>query len=233
MIYLVTVNYYCAEAIAQLIESIQADLGADYTFIIVNNSADDAAIRDLNDKIIIIESGENLGFGRGCNLGLNWIYAKDPQGIVWMINPDAYLIENALMQAQLFLSNYPQISILGTIVCEPKGEIWFSGGQFNAKNGKIIATNIPISDGKKPYAHTQWVTGCSLLINLKKFANCPQFDPDYFLYYEDCDFCLRYGKQGHIVAIAQQIKVMHKPSSITNRNINLKIAAPSNQAFAN
>lgn len=224
MIYLVTVNYYCAEAIAQLIQSIQANYGGDYTFIIVNNSADDAAVHHLKtDNIIIIESGENLGYGRGCNLGLNWIYAKDRGAIVWIINPDAYATADAIACAKLFFSNYPEVSILGTIVCLPTGKIWFSGGQFSAKNGKIIASALPISEPEKPYAHTQWVTGCSLLINLKKFGNCPQFDPDYFLYYEDCDFCMRYGKLGHIIAITKQIKVIHQPSSITNKNINLKI----------
>lgn len=224
MIYFVTVNYYSTDAIAHLIQSIQAYRSVNYKFIIVNNSPDDAAIHGLKtDKIIIIDTGENLGFGRGCNLGLNWIYAKDSQAIVWIINPDAYFIDNSFQQAELFLSTYPKLSILGTIVCEPTGKIWFSGGEFIPKNGEIIAKENPIADPEKLYNHTQWVTGCSLLINLKQFPDCPQFDPDYFLYYEDCDFCLRYGKQGHIVAIAQQIKVMHQPSSITNRNINLKI----------
>jgi GT2 family glycosyltransferase len=224
VIYFVTVNYYSTDAIAQLIQSIQSNNGGDYTFIIVNNSADDAAIHHLKtDKIIIIESGENLGFGRGCNRGLNWIYAKDTQAIVWIINPDAYFIDNSVQAAKKFFSTYPEISILGTIVCQPTGKIWFSGGEFIPKNGEIIATKLPISSPERPYAHTQWVTGCSLLINFKQFKECPQFDPDYFLYYEDCDFCLRYAKQGHIIAITEQIKVFHQPSSITNRNINLKI----------
>ncbi len=224
MIYFVTVNYYSTDAIAQLIQSIQSNNGGEYTFIIVNNSADDAAIHHLKtDKIIIIETGENLGFGRGCNRGLNWIYGKDPQAIVWIINPDAYFINNSIQPAKLFLLSYPEISILGTIVCEPTEKIWFSGGEFIPKNGEIIATDTPISSPEKPYAQTQWVTGCSLLINLKQFPDCPQFDPDYFLYYEDCDFCLRYGERGHIIAITDKIKVMHQPSSITNRNINLKI----------
>lgn len=70
---------------------------------------------------------------------------------------------------------------------------------------------------------TDWVTGCSMLINLKNFNTCPQFDEDYFLYYEDFDFCRRYAKQGHKIAIIQPITVVHKPSSITNKNPPLKL----------
>ncbi len=62
-----------------------------------------------------------------------------------------------------------------------------------------------------------------MLINLKTFHNPPKFDEDYFLYYEDFDFCRRYAKQGHKIAINQQIKVVHQPSSITNKNPELKL----------
>lgn len=70
---------------------------------------------------------------------------------------------------------------------------------------------------------TDWVTGCSILINFKNFKSCPEFDQDYFLYYEDFDFCRRYAKQGHKIAITQKISVVHKPSSITNKNPDLKL----------
>lgn len=62
-----------------------------------------------------------------------------------------------------------------------------------------------------------------MLINFKNFKSCPEFDQDYFLYYEDFDFCRRYAKQGHKIAITQQITVVHQPSSITNKNPDLKL----------
>ncbi len=68
-----------------------------------------------------------------------------------------------------------------------------------------------------------WVSGCSLLINLRHFSFCPQFDPAYFLYYEDFDFCRRYVSQGHELAITRQLAIIHEPSSITNRNITKKM----------
>ncbi|MGD1713024.1 glycosyltransferase family 2 protein [Dapis sp. BLCC M172] len=62
-----------------------------------------------------------------------------------------------------------------------------------------------------------------MLINLKNFEKCPQFDEDYFLYYEDFDFCRRYIKQGHKIAITKTISVIHQPSSITNKKPELKL----------
>ncbi|MFM7906707.1 MAG: glycosyltransferase family 2 protein, partial [Microcystis sp.] len=65
MIYLLTVNYNCAELIKRLIASLNDDLSA--TLIIVNNSTEDKNIQSLAaERVKIIEAGENLGFGKGC-----------------------------------------------------------------------------------------------------------------------------------------------------------------------
>ncbi|NEQ36813.1 MAG: glycosyltransferase family 2 protein [Okeania sp. SIO3I5] len=219
--YFLTVNYYSTELIKKLINSIQLTSHLFQKIIIINNSTDDNSIYQLqSNTIIIINSETNLGYGKACNLGLNWIYTQNPQAIVWLINPDAYLLPDSLEKAHHFLAKNPEISILGTTVYEPTGKIWFGGGKFIPETGKIIANEF-ISNTEK--STTDWVTGCSMLINLKKFENCPQFDQDYFLYYEDFDFCRRYVKQGHKIAIAKTISIVHQPSSITNKNPELKL----------
>ncbi|KKD38648.1 glycosyltransferase [Limnoraphis robusta] len=226
MIYWITVNYYSTSLIEQLINSIPVQDEINDRVIIINNSPDDSSIYGLKTEwVTVLDSPENIGFGRACNIGLNWVYQQNPQAIVWLINPDAYLTENSLKQVIEFFTAYPEISILGTIVNEPTGKIWFGGGEFNAKTGQIIALDAIAENPKSnlPYITMKWVTGCSLLINLKRFSECPQFDPDYFLYYEDFDFCLRYGKQGHPVVMSSEIRVIHQPSSITKQNQPLKI----------
>jgi GT2 family glycosyltransferase len=65
---------------------------------------------------------------------------------------------------------------------------------------------------------TDWVSGCSLILNLAAFPDCPQFDPAFFLYYEDFDLCRRAVAQGLAIALAPAIRVYHRPSSITGRD---------------
>lgn len=223
MIYLLAINYYSSQLIAKLINSISPNQVVDYQIIIVNNSPGDRSIQDLKtDKIVILESGENLGFGKACNLGLNWIYQQNQQAIVWLINPDAYLLPKALEKVPALFQNHPELSILGTIIYTTTGEIWFAGGEFITQNGAILPKTIEKENSDLLYLKTDWVSGCSLLINLQKFPICPQFDPEYFLYYEDFDFCQRYAKQGHLIAITNQIGVVHQPSAITGKNAFLK-----------
>lgn len=225
MISLITVNYYSTHLIETLIASLPGNQESDWQLIIVNNSPDDPSIHRLKrDGIFILEAGKNLGFGRGCNLGLQWIYQRNPQALIWLINPDAYLLKNSLQQASNFLNKHPELSVLGTIVYEPGGKIWFGGGQFHPKTGTILEIkNLSSELETADYLEISWVTGCSLLINFKNFTECPQFDEDYFLYYEDFDFCRRYANQGHLIGLTRQFAVIHHPSSITSKHANLKI----------
>lgn len=222
MIYFLTVNYYSTHLVTKLINSIQTNNNTSFKIVIINNSPEDDSIYLLKSKsVIILEAGDNLGFGRACNLGLNWIYAQDHAAIVWLINPDTYIVKYALDKVNLLFNTHPELSIVGTIIYTPDHQIWFAGGKFIPTTGAILDNIITNSDAE--YILCDWVSGCSLLINLTNFPNCPQFDPIYFLYYEDFDFCRRYATQNHLIAVTKQISVIHLPSSITNKNIFVKI----------
>ena len=224
MIYLLTVNYYSSSLIARLIQSLPSQQKIIYQIVIVNNSPSDQNLKQLEgDRIEIIEAKTNLGFGKACNLGLKQIYEQDPQGIVWMINPDTYLRSNILEKVSTFFASHREISILGTLIYTPDEQLWFAGGRFIPQLGAIFSTDLFSSDPKADCLACDWVSGCSLLINLSRFESCPQFDQDYFLYYEDFDFCRRYASQGHQIAVSNQLAVVHQASAISNRNIAVKL----------
>ena len=223
MIYFLTVNYYSTNLVTKLITSIQSIRDIPHKTVIINNSPDDGSIHHLKtESVLILEAGTNLGFGSACNLGLSWIYAQSPQAIVWIVNPDAYLLETSLEKVSLFFEAYPELSIVGTIVYTPTAKVWFAGGRFIRKNGAILDRDL-LTNSDTAYVSCDWVSGCSLLINLGKFLDCPKFDPAYFLYYEDFDFCRRYASLGHLIVVTKQVSVIHQPSAITNRNIFSKI----------
>lgn len=222
MIYFITVNYYSTELIKGLIASIQAGISSPYEFLIVNNSPEETAIHQLDGgQVRVIEAGGNLGFGQGCNLGIRDVWERDRQGLVWLINPDATLDPDADLHIQECLSENPSIAILGTQIRTENGSIWFTEGTFNPWTGSLKhQSKLTITSySSKLSRPAQWVTGCSLIINLIRFQEVPEFDKNYFLYSEDADFCLRYAKQGYQVAVTNKLLVSHKVSSIIGRNI--------------
>jgi N-acetylglucosaminyl-diphospho-decaprenol L-rhamnosyltransferase len=223
VIYFLIINYYSTALVKKLISSLPDKKHGEYKIIIINNSPSDRSIEQLkNETVLIFDATHNLGFGHACNVGLQWIYEQDPQGIVWIINPDAYLSENSLDRVCSFFKSNPEISILGTIIHIPTGEIWFAGGCFTPKTGTISTQDL-LTNTDTEYVNCDWVSGCSLIVNLRKFENIPQFDLAYFLYYEDFDLCRRYANQGHIIAVTKQFGVVHQPSSITNKYVFRKI----------
>jgi GT2 family glycosyltransferase len=232
MLYFLVVNYNSSKLIRRLVNSLSVYSG-EYQIIIINNSLDDRVIFQLqSEKIKVIEAQDNLGFGKACNLGLNWIYAQNSQAVVWLINPDAYF-DSALVDLDLdtdrspinlaiaFFTQHLEISILGTVVYNLAGEITSAGGTFTP-NTAALATLDSLPKLTEDYFYTDWVSGCSLLLNLANFSQCPSFDPRYFLYYEDLDFCLRYGQQGHQIAVTPLLKVFHDTSAISDRNLFTK-----------
>lgn len=224
-LYLLTVNYNSSDLISRLIRSLPQENLQQIQTLVVNNSPADKNIHKLADSSIeIIDAQGNLGFGKACNLGLQKIYAQNPLAIVWLINPDTYFatdLANLSDQTISFFNRYPQISILGTAVYNSEGEITSAGGEF--VYGKAALTTITaFPNGDRDFWHTDWVSGCSLLINLANFASCPLFCDRYFLYYEDLDFCLRYSQQGHQIAVTPQLQIIHDTSTISDRNIYWK-----------
>ncbi|MBD2494570.1 glycosyltransferase family 2 protein [Nostoc sp. FACHB-280] len=223
MIYFLTVNYYSTNLLTKLINSLPSSNHSNYKLIIVNNSPDDTEINSLKNQCVqIIHAETNIGFGQACNLGIKYIYQENKQAIIWIINPDAYLAENSLATAKIFFDSHSELSIIGSIIYTPTGEVWFGGGNFIPATGAILSQDL-LTNTEQDYITCDWVSGCSLIINLGNFSEIPLFDPAYFLYYEDFDFCRRYAQQGYLVAVTKKISVIHQPSSITNRNIFLKI----------
>lgn len=224
MIYLLIINYHSTNLIQNLITSINNNNCLNYQIIIINNSPEDQSIEILqSDNVIIINNQQNLGFGKACNLGINFIYQKNKNAIIWLINPDTYFHNLNFNDVINFLAKYSELSILGTIIYTQEQKVWFGGGIFNQKLGDIIETNLFEKNVNQDYLICDWLSGCSMIINLKNFDLCPQFDCNYFLYYEDFDFCLRYKQQGHKIAITNQFSLFHHPSSITNRNLTNKM----------
>lgn len=226
MIYFLCVNYYSAQFIDKLIFSITQGVETKKTIIIVNNSLGDKEIHKCIKKyreiihVNVIEANENLGFGGGCNLGIQYIYKQDPNSLIWLINPDATIDQDADKYILEVFTHNPKISILGTQIRDTKNQLWFSHGTFNQwtgshkhhnKNKKNQLSSIGVENSR-------WVCGCSMLINLSKFNHCPLFDTQFFLYAEDADLCERYFKLNHQIAITNHVLVTHDVSSIIGKN---------------
>lgn len=245
MLYFVSVNYYSTELLRALLASVKAlHSPMPYRFVIVNNSANDGSLYCLQqefEQVDILTAPDNLGFGGGCNLGIEYAYQQDSQAWVWLINPDALLVPCAIAYVQACFEAQPSLSILGTRIQAGEGDIWFAQGRFNWWTGSLkhrlsqkpnqtIANNTVANNtvANNTVANTvkvlpsRWVSGCSMIFNLQRFDRPPLFDLNFFLDYEDAEICERYYRQGHEIGVTQAVLVTHAVSAITHRNRRAK-----------
>ena len=229
MVYFLSINYYSTTLLHHLLRSI-AELSTcslPWQVIIVNNSPDDNSVDDLQrefENITILTATDNLGFGGGCNLGLEHIYHQNPDAWVWLINPDALLMPQALSYIQDCFRLRPSLSILGTRIQASKDDLWFAQGRFNWWTGSLKhrLSDADTTDQPVKVLPSRWVSGCSMIFNLQRFDSCPLFDLNFFLDYEDIEICERYCRQGHTIGVTQAVLVNHAVSAITHRNRRAK-----------
>ncbi|NDC34005.1 MAG: glycosyltransferase family 2 protein [Synechococcaceae bacterium WB9_2_112] len=223
-IHILTVNYFSSLLVAELLESIQELGDESIEVVIVDNSPNDEALDELTNqfKATILRPAKNLGFGEGCNFGLRYIHHQDRSAVVWLLNPDTNLLPNATTIIRNALKNPPYPAILGTCINTQYGKSWFRGGSFNSTLGLIPDGNrhkrqkwISNASICEP---SQWVSGCSMILDLSKFSDVPYFDKNIFLYYEDVDLCLRLAQQGHETYVTNAVLVEHAVSATTAKN---------------
>ena len=138
-----------------------------------------------NKRISITCSGKNLGYGAGNNFGFNLV--ETDYAIV--ANPDIIFNKNFFEKIQKYLSGDLDFTIIGSTYQNENG--FSSSGLFKENEKKIYKKDILCESGRlyDSLIKVDWVTGCMMLLNLKKFDSRKIFDEVFFLYFEEFDLC--------------------------------------------
>jgi len=149
---------------------------------------------------------ENIGFSRANNLGFRQAAAADRDGLVFFMNPDAFLPSDYISQAIQVMHENPGAAVVsGKLLgynlqaMKPTGKIdsagvfrkwygrWYDRGQGEEDQGQYaLIENLPAACG---------ALMCCRIKALQPFGE-NIFDPDFFLYKEDIELGIRLRKDG-------------------------------------
>ncbi len=210
-----TVAYHSQQALKALAEDFGRQTKEPNLWIVVNNSPQSAEPLLIGDKgyIKILEGNEGDGFGIGCNRGLDYLLDHQWEGWVWLLNPDAVLLETSTIEdIGKILGSFRPRALIGTGVLDGFGDIdpsagWIDPG-FNFRSRNVDSTTIEF--GSKDPVNVDWLSGCSLLFKPNAHESKPRFENYLPLYYEDIDFCLRLSKDGSPVLWLPSIWIGHQ-----------------------
>tara|TARA_B100000795_G_C22774808_1_gene429519 strand:+ start:746 stop:1657 length:912 start_codon:yes stop_codon:yes gene_type:complete len=153
-------------------------------------------------NIEVVCTGLNLGYGKGNNYGLNRV--KTDYALI--LNPDIICKSDFFNKVSKLIYTNKKFSIVG---CQYSNDtVFLPAGFFDAKKHNIFQKNFNKSK-KKILTKVDWVTGCSMLINLKKYKDKNIFDKNYFLYFEEFDLCKSTNNKGGFVYSSSNLKVHH------------------------
>lgn len=191
----VTVAYYSQDVLGGFLESVRT-AAPDAEVIIVNNAPSDTGVDRYaaNDRVQVITANGNIGFGRGCNLGV----ASARGEWLLLVNPDVRVSEIALPAratgpfgigaAQLDDGTGHYLS-----GCRPEPSIiedWHHEvfRRFLPRRVSSVVTGRSRTAG--------WAYGALALLRVDEFRDLGGFDDRYFLYQEDRDLGARYRMRG-------------------------------------
>ena len=198
----VIVSFKSNYIIEKCIKSIKPNV----KIIIVENSNDINVKNDLENKfsnVEVIIAKENLGYGRGNNLGLSKVTTQ----YAFILNPDAVLEEDCLFElenAHLLLKE--DFSILAPNLFNNYG---FFSDQSNHLKNEIIEVD--------------YVKGFAMLINLKKVIFKEIFDENFFLFLEEIDLCRRIKNNSGKIFVVEKSKVRHSGKEASEYSLNIEL----------
>ena len=178
--------------------------------------------------LILIQTGENLGFAGGNNVGIRYVIAKDEIEYVWLLNNDTAILNNTLKKLIKAMDTNLQFR-----VATPRiyyyydiNRIWNSGGRLTITGSRCYFDSNRVLQA--PETNTSinkitFITGCALLIHRNILEKCGFLSEDFFIGEEDYEFSLRMKKYRVKMACIKNAYIYHKTSRSSQKLFKEKI----------
>lgn len=173
------------------------------------------------DGVYLVQTGANLGYAGGNNVGIRLAMQQPDMRYVWVLNNDTEVDENALTHLVNKCQQDPKIGICGSklVYHHDRTRLQALGGIYNPW---LCTTHhyAAWQDSKKEFdednivKNIDYIVGASMLIPRQLLEKIGLFCEEYFLYYEELDFCMR-SKKLFSISVASKSIVYHKEGGST------------------
>jgi len=207
--------------------------------LIVDNASGDGSFERIseaaaargwtaNNRLRVVSSGRNGGFGAGMNFGIRTgLSTGQAADFYYLLNSDAWPEPGAIRALRDFLAAHPAAGMAGSSVHGEDGAPHRTAFRFPSIAGEfemaartgpisrllrraIVAMPIP-----EQAARVDWTAGASLMLRAEMLEQIGLFDETFFLYFEETDLCLRAARAGWSTHYLPQSRVGHLGSAST------------------
>ncbi|WP_440953190.1 glycosyltransferase family 2 protein [Methanococcoides sp. FTZ1] len=216
---IIILNWNGKEDTVECLESLKHITYPYYEILLADNGSTDGSVeyfKGTYPEVEIIENGENLGFAEGNNVAIRYALEKGTDYIL-LLNNDTVVDPGFLEELVKVSESDSKIAIVGPKVYmyDEPNKITYIGGSINLHSGNMkypYLNQLDVGQFNKEI-ELDYISGCSLLIKKTAIDNVGILDPNFFLYQEDVDLCLRAKKKGYKVICVPNSKIWHKVSA--------------------
>lgn len=175
---------------------------------------------------VFLPLNENGGFSAGNNAALRRLLTTRSQyNAFWLLNNDAFPQNGALValcaeDAPLVGSTIVYDANPNQVQCAAGGVISSYTGATRFLHGRDLVRNILDANVEEVNRKLDYINGASLFIHRDIFTSIGLLPEEYFLYYEDLDFCTNAKQAGFKLAWAQQSIVRHADGGSSEQGKN-------------
>lgn len=199
----------------------------DYRIVVVDNASTDGSeskVRVAFPEVDVLQAGANNGYAAGNNIGIRHALVLGGQYIL-LLNNDAFLSSQALFTMVGALDRFPQLGAVGpTQVSAESGDlrVQCAGTLMDHVTGKPShAFEIPTTDKPTDYLPVPYLTGSCILFRAEVARLVGPLPEQYFLYFEDCDWCYSIRRHGWDLGYVPAASIVHLVNASTRKNKTL------------
>lgn len=226
LVSIVTVNYNHSDITMELIESLSHCTYPNIEIIVVDNASPADNPRRIKERypyITLHESVINYGFAGGNNLGI----MRSRGAFVLILNNDTVVEPDFLEPLVKKFQDHPEFGAIS-----PKIKYFYKRDTFQytgfTEINKWTIRNKTIGEGevdKGQYdmdRETAYAHGAAMMIPMSVIKLVGMMSYEFFLYYEEADWCIRIRKAGYKIGYVYKSVVYHRGSTTTGNDSALK-----------
>jgi GT2 family glycosyltransferase len=240
-------SYNTRDLIEQALRTVQeASRGISVEIIVVDNASRDGSadmVAERFPEVELIRNERNVGFGGANNQAFEQVRGRH----VLLLNSDTIVRPDTLSTLVAFMDEHPEAGAAGCRILNPDGTLQLEsrrgfptpGAAFYKLTG--LARLFPNSRRFARYHMTYLdpdelsevdaLSGSCMIVRREVLDQVGGFDPSYFMYGEDLDWCFRMREAGWKIFYTPTTEIIHFRGE-SGRAESLRIQYRKNEAMA-
>lgn len=210
----------CLDSLARL------DYPNPWVIVVDNGSTDDsvAQIQATHPNVTLIETGTNLGYAGGNNVGVKRALVAEIS-YVCILNNDVTVEPEFLTALLAALHSQPDVGIVTPLVAEHNAGgdcVWALGSVVDWRTASVTrqyaGSDVDPWRGRAPF-EVEIASGAAMLVRREVFEQVGLIDESFFLYFEEVDWSLKVRQAGY--------RILAVPSSVVGHEVSATLGANS------